>query len=109
MLAVTMPNVSTTQDGMQFAIGQFEEKANEFTGLLQSVNSDMAQLQSSWTGQASGGFNQAMDNWENAFKNVIDELIKMLDVMGVTTKGYADAEDTAYQTAQSFSQALPGI
>lgn len=94
---------------MQFAIQQFEDKATEFTGLLKNVNTDMAQLQASWTGQASGGFNQAMDNWENAFKNVIDQLINMLGVMGVTTKGYAQAEDTAYQTAQSFGQALPGI
>jgi WXG100 family type VII secretion target len=69
----------------------------------------MATLQGTWTGSASNGFNQAMDSWENSFKRVIDELIKMLDVMGVTTKGYTDAEDTAAQTASSFAQALPGI
>nr|WP_240669967.1 WXG100 family type VII secretion target [Actinoplanes solisilvae] len=104
-----MPTVGTSQSGMQFAIQQFGDRATEFTGLLQSVNSNMAQLQSSWTGQASAGFNQAMDNWENSFKKVIDELIRMLDVMGATTKGYTEAEDTALQTAQSFGQALPGI
>src|SRR3954464_15464600 len=101
-----MPTVQTTQPGMQAAAQQFSDRATEFTGHLQSVNSAMATLQGSWTGQASGGFNQAMDNWENSFKRVIDELIKMLDVMGVTTKGYAQAEDTAAQTAQSFAQAL---
>jgi WXG100 family type VII secretion target len=106
---VTMPTVRTTQAGMQSAAQEFANRASEFTGHLQTVNSDMATLQGSWTGQASAGFNQAMDNWENSFKKVIDELIRMLDVMGVTSKGYAEAEDAAAKFAQSFGQALPGV
>ncbi|KUL22651.1 MULTISPECIES: WXG100 family type VII secretion target [Actinoplanes] len=106
---MTMPTVQTSQQGMQFAAQQFSDRATEFTGYLQNVNSNMATLQSSWTGTASNGFNQAMDSWENSFKRVIDELVNMLEVMGVTTKGYTEAEDSAAQTAQSFGQALPGI
>ena len=106
---MTMPTVQTTQKGMQSAAQEFANRASEFTGHLQSVNANMARLQGSWSGQASAGFNQAMDNWENSFKKVIDELIKMLDVMGVTTKRYAEAEDTATDTAKSFAQALPGV
>jgi WXG100 family type VII secretion target len=106
---VTMPRVQTTEEGMQRAAQEFSDKASEFTGSLQSVNTQMATLQASWTGQASQGFNQAMDSWEGAFQKVINELINMLDVMGVTTKGYVSAEDDAASTAASFGAALPGI
>lgn len=106
---MTMPNVSTTEQGMQRAAQEFHDKANEFTASLRSVNSQMATLQTSWTGTASNGFNQAMDNWENSFQKVINELINMLEVMGVTTKGYIEAEDTAANTAKSFGAALPGV
>ncbi|RQW95938.1 WXG100 family type VII secretion target, partial [Micromonospora chalcea] len=37
---------------------------------MRAVNGQMAVLISSWTGQASQGFNQALDNWENAFQRV---------------------------------------
>lgn len=106
---MTMPTVSTTEEGMQRAAQEFSNRATEFTGLLQSVNSEMAALQVSWSGQASMGFNQAMDNWEAAFQRVINELINMLEVMGVTTKGYIAAEDDAASAASSFAAALPGV
>ncbi|MEU5826077.1 WXG100 family type VII secretion target [Micromonospora tulbaghiae] len=106
---MTMPIVSTTEEGMQRAAQEFSNKATEFTGQLRAVNGQMAILISSWTGQASQGFNQAMDNWENAFQRVINELLNMLEVMGVTTKGYQTAEDEASSVANSFGAALPGI
>ncbi len=106
---MTLPIVSTTEPGMQRAAQEFSDKATVFTGSLQSVNSQMASLQATWTGQASMGFNQAMDSWEASFQRVINELITMLDVMGVTTKGYIAAEDTASSAAASFGAALPGV
>jgi WXG100 family type VII secretion target len=106
---VTMPQVQTTEEGMQRAAQEFSDKATEFTGSLQAVNSQMGTLQASWTGQASSGFNQAMDSWEGSFQRVINELINMLDVMGVTTKGYIQAEDDAASSAASFGSALPGV
>ncbi|WP_305785767.1 WXG100 family type VII secretion target [Symbioplanes lichenis] len=106
---MTMPQVQTSEEGMQRAGQEFSDKATEFTGQLQAVNSQMATLQASWTGQASAGFNQAMDSWEASFQTVINELINMLEVMGVTTKGYTAAEDDAASTAASFGSALPGI
>lgn len=106
---MTMPQVRTTEEGMQSAAQEFSDKAQTFTGALQNVNGQMGILQASWTGQASQGFNNAMDSWERSFQNVINELINMLDVMGVTTKGYVAAEDDAANTAQSFGAALPGI
>ncbi|WP_306215252.1 WXG100 family type VII secretion target [Actinoplanes sp. RD1] len=106
---MTMPNVQTTEEGMRTAAQEFSNKAQDFTGQLQAVNTQMGTLQASWTGQASAGFNQAMDSWEASFKKVIDELINMLEVMGVTTKGYTQAEDDAANTAQNFATALPGF
>lgn len=106
---MSMPIVQTTEEGMQRAAQEFSNTATEFTGQLQAVNTQMGTLQASWTGQASTGFNQAMDSWEASFQKVITELINMLDVMGVTTKGYTAAEDDAASTAASFGAALPGV
>ena len=106
---MTMPVVQTSEEGMQRAAQEFSDKAQEFTGQLQAVNGQMGILQASWTGQASAGFNQAMDSWEGSFQRVINELINMLEVMGVTTKGYVAAEDDASSVAASFGSALPGI
>ncbi|MEV5543057.1 WXG100 family type VII secretion target [Saccharopolyspora shandongensis] len=104
-----IPNIQTVQPGMQHAAQVFGDKANEFTEELKRVNSLMASLQASWRGQASGQFNQAMDNWERSFQTIINKLINMMDVMGVNTKQYASAEDEAVNTAQSFGSALPGV
>lgn len=106
---MTMPVVQTTEEGMRSAAQQFSDRATEFTGHLQSVNSEMATLQGTWTGAASSNFSNAMNSWEGAFQGVIQELIKMLDVMGVTTRGYSEAEDSAASTAGSFGSALPGV
>ncbi|WP_348651134.1 WXG100 family type VII secretion target [Micromonospora sp. WMMD882] len=106
---MTMPTVQTSEPGMQAAATEFAAKAQEFTGHLRSVNTQMATLQASWRGDASNSFNQAMDNWERSFQVVINQLLHMMDVMGATTSGYRAAEDQAAQSAQSFMSALPGV
>ncbi|XVV16084.1 WXG100 family type VII secretion target [Actinoplanes sp. CA-131856] len=85
----------------------FEETTNHFNNDLKSVNDLMLVLQTTWTGDASKNFNSAMDSWEQSFKNVIQELIHMLEAMGVSSKSYQDAEDAAAAAAQNFSTALP--
>lgn len=106
---VTMPTVQTTDPGMQAAANEFANKAQEFTGHLRYINSQMAILQGSWQGTASLTFNQAMDNWERSFQSIIDKLLNMMDVMGATTAGYRAAEEEASDTAHSFMTALPGF
>ncbi|GAA4826714.1 WXG100 family type VII secretion target [Saccharopolyspora rosea] len=103
------PQVQTSQPGMQHAAQVFSDRATEFTQELQRVNTMMATLQSSWTGTASRNFNTAMDNWEKSFQAIINQLLHMMDVMGVNTKSYVSAEDHAANTAQSFTSALPGV
>jgi ESAT-6 family protein len=104
-----MQPVSTTEAGMQSAGREFQDKAQSFTEQLKAVNGQMAILQGSWTGKASKNFNQAMDNWETAFRNIINELIHMMEVMGVTSAGYKAAEEDAADDAQNFMTALPGF
>lgn len=104
-----MPQVQTSQPGMQQAAQIFGDRASEFTQELQRVNTMMATLQSTWTGDASRNFNQAIDNWERSFQVIITKLINMMDVMGVNTKDYVASEENAANTAQSFSAALPGV
>ena len=106
---MTMPVVQTNEPGMQQAAQEFSSRASEFTGHLQNVNSEMATLQASWTGDASNQFNQAMDAWEGAFQKVINELMNMMQVMGVNTQYYQTAESDASSSAASFASALPGF
>lgn len=107
-----MPQVQTSQSGMDRAAQIFSDNANGFTQELQRVNTMMATLQASWTGDASRKFNTAMDNWENSFNAIIQKLINMMDLMGVNKKDYIAAEDdaaAAANTAMSFADALPGV
>ena len=106
---MTMPLVQTSEPGMQAAANEFSSRANEFNGSLRSINSEMASLQATWTGAASNQFNQAMDNWENSFQKVINELLVMMETMGVTTTGYRQSEEDASQVARQFGAALPGV
>nr|WP_245722667.1 WXG100 family type VII secretion target [Micromonospora matsumotoense] len=104
-----MPTVQTSEPGMEAAAKEFASKAGEFNGHLRAVNGEMRTLQASWRGDASNSFNHAMDNWEASFQTVINQLLRMMDVMGATTAGYRAAEEDASQTAQAFSSALPGV
>jgi WXG100 family type VII secretion target len=106
---MTMPVVQTNEPGMQQAAQEFANRSSEFSGHLQSVNTEMATLQASWTGDASRQFNNAMDAWEAAFQKVINELNTMMQTMGVNTQYYTEAEDTAASTAASFGSALPPL
>jgi WXG100 family type VII secretion target len=106
---VTTPLVQTSEPGMQAAATEFSSRATEFTGSLRNINGSMGALQVAWSGAASNQFNQAMDNWENAFQKVINELMTMMETMGVTTSGYRQSEEDASQVARSFGAALPGV
>jgi WXG100 family type VII secretion target len=106
---VTLPVVETNEEGMQSAAQEFANRAGIFTGHMRSINSEMGILQASWTGDASNQFNQAMDAWEGAFQKVINELINMMEVMGVNTGYYQTSESEAVSGAASFAAALPGI
>lgn len=101
--------VQTTQAGMQQAGQIFAATAENFNSELQRVNTMMATLQTSWTGDASRNFNTAMDSWEASFRVIINKLIHMMDMMGVNTKEYVAAETEAADIAGSFASTLPGF
>jgi WXG100 family type VII secretion target len=103
------PAIQTTEPGMQRAGQALSDTASDFNGYLATINGDMATLQASWGGDASSTFNHAMDAWEASFKKVINELLHMLDVMGVNTKMYSQAEEESSNIAQNFATALPGV
>ena len=101
--------VSTTTPGMQEAMKKFDDTIKLFTGKLSVVNNEMSVLQASWTGDASGVFNQAMDAWEENFQRVINALIGMAETMGVNVKIYVQAEEEASGQAANWATALPSF
>jgi WXG100 family type VII secretion target len=106
---MTMPNVRTTEEGMQRAVQLFESTTQEFNGYLLSVNQSRATMQASYGGQSSQAFGQGMDSWEDQFVVVINNLIDMMQKMGVTITSYQTAEEDAAQAAHSFTNALPNF
>ena len=102
------PNVSTTEEGMGAARAEFEQKTQLYTQQLSSVNSEMANLQTTWQGTASINFNTAMDSWEQGFQRVITALMSMIESMGGNVKEYAAQEDDASALANNFASVRPG-
>ncbi|OLR92197.1 WXG100 family type VII secretion target [Actinokineospora bangkokensis] len=103
--------VSTDTLGMQRAAQQFEAASSESTGHLRSVNETILALQSTWKGDASNNFSRAMNDWENQFQIIINELNNMIQVMGGNAKAYDAAEQEAVNLAPQFGFAdgLPGL
>jgi WXG100 family type VII secretion target len=102
-------NVSVTTPGMKQACGQFESASSNATSQMQRVNSEMASLQASWTGDASVKFGQAMNDWEQQFGIIIKELNHMIEIMGGNANAYQSNEETAVNTASAWAGGLSGM
>jgi WXG100 family type VII secretion target len=95
---------SGSASGMKQACGQFESASSSATSQLERVNSEMASLQASWTGDASVKFGQAMNDWEQQFGVIIKELNRMIEIMG----GSGANELTAVDSASAWAGGLAG-
>jgi WXG100 family type VII secretion target len=104
---MTMPNVRTTEEGMQRAVQLFQSTTEEFNGYLQGVNGAWATMRAAWGGTSSNNFGGGIDAWENQFVVVINNLIDMMQKMGVKVNEYGNAEMEAADTAQSSTNGLP--
>lgn len=101
--------VQTYSAGMQQAAQSFDSTASEFTRDLQNINSTISTLRSTWTGEASMQFNQAMDRWGTAFNTVIRSLNTLSTNMVGNQKGYVSAESDATSFAGNAVPPLPGV
>jgi WXG100 family type VII secretion target len=61
---------------------QFENTASTFTRQLGLVGDEVDSLRSTWTGSTSARFGSAVDDWENDFAIVIEELRAVVEAMG---------------------------
>ena len=106
---MTGPNVSVGTEGMGQAASLFESTSSQFSSKLASINNEMAQLQASWTGDASTRFAQAMNDWESDFLVIIRQLNQMVGVMGGNAQAYNQTADQAASIAGNWSTGLEGI
>jgi WXG100 family type VII secretion target len=104
---MTTPIVRTTEEGMRTAVSLFESTTEEFNGYLKGVNGAWATMRADWGGDSSNHFGGGIDAWENQFVVVINNLIDMMQKMGVTIDGYKSTEEEAANSAASFTNALP--
>ena len=94
---------------MQKAAGFFEAAASDATGQLNHVDQQMTALQAFWHGQASYGYIQAMEAWETEFDKIIQELVKMIGIMGHNIQKYKQGEESAIDHSSSWLGGLPNI
>lgn len=111
---MTSPNLAYTQEGMAAAQAKIQATIEAFTAELGKVNSEMAALQSAWTGHASNTFGQAMDSWEAHCRKIIDELSAIYEKMGGNSKTLQAQEEDAANIAGSWAAfdkagGLPGL
>jgi WXG100 family type VII secretion target len=100
-------NLQTTEEGMQLARQAFQDKTTEFNGYLSSVNTQWADLAAVYAGHSANAFGSGIDAWEQQFTVVINNLVDMMDKMGVSIGAYKNAEETAADTAGAFAGGLP--
>jgi WXG100 family type VII secretion target len=67
---------------MQDTAGQFARAIESANAHLRQVNTEMAVLQTSWRGEASVRFGQAMNEWEQQFDVIVGRLE---DLMAATS------------------------
>ncbi len=101
--------IRTTQEGMQSAIQKFQSTTDEFNGYLRQENEMISQLRSTYTGDSASSYGTAMDEWENQFSRVINDLTDMMRIMGVNVNQYVQTEEQNANIAKSFSSALPNF
>jgi uncharacterized protein YukE len=92
---MTTPNPRNVEEGMQRAVQLLESTASEFNGYLLGVNRSRATMQAPYGGQSAKAFGQGMDSWEDQFVVVINNLIDMMQKMGVTITPDKTAEEDA--------------
>lgn len=102
-------NVSVDTAGMARAASLFEGASSQAITQLNSINSEMAALQATWTGQASVRFSQAMNDWEGNFLVIVRRLNDMISAMGGNAQDYARQADEAASIADSWSTGLDGL
>jgi early secretory antigenic target protein ESAT-6 len=58
----------------------------------QAMLAQLTQLQSSWTGQAAGSFQQVIDQWRATQRQVEDSLAAITQSLAAAGRQYADTE-----------------
>ncbi|GID32216.1 WXG100 family type VII secretion target [Paractinoplanes brasiliensis] len=100
-------NLATATEGMQRAADEFESTNGGFRAINSTVNSAIAELGVSWTGEAAMKFQNAMAQWEQLFTGVMRELDVMRDSMLASKRDYTEGGDSALDAVSSFGSAVP--
>ncbi|MGP4014270.1 WXG100 family type VII secretion target [Saccharopolyspora sp. 5N708] len=101
--------ISTTATGMQRAADVYDTKIAESQTNRGRVNSEVQTLLSTWTGEASGIFRQAMTQWDADFNQIIQRAQWVREQIAAGGKQYQGAEQNNADAARQFAGGLPGL
>jgi hypothetical protein len=101
---MTMPNLRTADEGRQRAVQLLESTTHEFNTYLQGVNSGWQAMTADYAEHSANVFGRGVDAWENQFVVIINNLIDMMQKMGVATDldKNADEDGTARPDLQAY-------
>jgi WXG100 family type VII secretion target len=101
-------------EGMQKAQGAYQTAVTNGNRQLTDMQSQVATLQQSWTGEASQTFQAAVQQWLEDFANVQSYLQQILTALeantNIYTKTHAGTVDAAHLAKSGITGAsLPGF
>jgi WXG100 family type VII secretion target len=102
-----LDQLQTAEEGMRYAVGQFNQKEGDFRTILQSVNSSWDAMKASYRGDSSNAFDQGITAWSEQFKVVINRLADMEQKLRETIGAYDAAEEQAKHEGTTFAGGLP--
>ena len=103
------PTIRTTDEGMRSAIQMFGDKYGEFTTLGQGVDQEIVSLMAVFRGPQATKFQEAMNQWQQGFNKITNQLQGLVESMGGNAREYTQTEDSGVQTGQQFMSSLPGF
>ncbi|MDT5044057.1 MAG: hypothetical protein QOE51_5042 [Actinoplanes sp.] len=102
-------NLKTTEEGMQYALGQFNEKDDEFRKIMSNVVSAWTAMHASYQGDSALAFDRGVKEWTDQFNVVIQNLTQMEEKLRSTIGLYKAAEEEATHNAGQFTGGLPSF
>ena len=91
--------ISVRPEDLQAASTQFNAKASELEQMLQSVQSQIESLRSTWVGQAAANFEALMAQWTTDVQGINQVLSQVSQHLSVASSSYTD---TDMSIARSF-------
>ncbi|SHH06005.1 WXG100 family type VII secretion target [Streptoalloteichus hindustanus] len=100
---------SVSTPAMRKAAGEFEAALSTSRTTSNTMQTTIAQLGTSWRGEAAARFVGSLNAWSGEYQNIIRQLETMLRALHGNARNYTVTEDSALERAATAMRGLPGL